>query len=152
KYGLSAEQAEEVLDGIDVLPASKRRPEDTYYTLSARNMTNTEFPNHQLNVHLEYQKKSLRLEDLAEAVRVNWGPESLDLLLKMPEFRKAYEVTREIKAVLLEVGVKGAGELGEEGLRVDEWKSFGPRVKTMRGFTEAYNKFREECLKRAKNV
>ena len=152
KYGLSSEQAEQVLDGIDVLPASKRRPEDTYYTLSGKNMTNTEFPNHQLSVHLKYAKGELRLEDFEEAVSVNWSPEALELLLKIPDFRRAYELTGDLKNVLEEVGFTSVDDFGIEGLRKEEWITFGPRVKTMKGFTEAYTKFREECLMRAKNL
>ncbi|PLJ77191.1 transaldolase family protein [Infirmifilum sp. SLHALR2] len=151
KYGLAPEQAEEVLDGIDVLPASKRKPADTYCTLAARNMTNTEFPNHQLNVHLEYLHGRVRLEDYMMAVAVNWGPSELDLLLKWAEFRKAYDLTPELKRALKEAGLDVDG-YGESGVRVEEWASFGPRVKTMRGFTEAYNRFREECLKVARGV
>ncbi len=151
KYGLTPEQAEEVLDGIDVLPASKRKPADTYYTLASRNMTNTEFPNHQLNVHLEYSSRRARLEDYREAVSVNWGPQELDLLLKWSEFRKAYDLTPELKRLMLEVGLAVDG-YGESGLRAEEWATFGPRVKTMRGFTEAYNKFRAKCLEVAKSL
>ncbi|MEZ0345759.1 MAG: transaldolase family protein [Infirmifilum sp.] len=148
KYGLTPKQAEEVLDGIDVLPASKRRPNDTYYTLSSRNMTNTEFPNHQLNVHLEYKNGKVRLEEYREAISVLWGAEQLNLLLKMAEFRRAYELTSDLLERLREAGFRDVEAFGEGGLRVEEWPVFGPGVKTMRGFTEAYNRFRDECVQR----
>jgi hypothetical protein len=45
RYGLTAAQAEEVLTSMDVLPASKRIPEDTVHALGATNMCHTEFPN-----------------------------------------------------------------------------------------------------------
>ena len=41
EFGLSPSEAEEVMDKIDVLPASKRKPSDTFLTLAESNMTNT---------------------------------------------------------------------------------------------------------------
>lgn len=147
KYGVTPEQAEEVLSGIDVLPASKRKPADTYLTLARRNMTNTEFPNHQLNVHREYAEGRVRLEDFADAVSREHSRDVVDLLSTIEDFRKAYELTPELAAILKEAGVSGVEAMGTGGLRPSEWASFGPRVKTMRGFTNAYNAFREACVK-----
>lgn len=152
RYGLSYDEAVEVLGGIDVLPASKRKPEDTLYTLAARNMTNTEFPNHQLNVHMAYASGKVRLEDYANAV-LRGAPRGVEeLLVKMEDFRKAYELTEELLRVLREVGIPGAELLGSGGLKPEEWVSFGPRVKTMKGFTNAYNEFRSRCLELAKRL
>ena len=50
KYGLSQDQACLVMDRIHYLPASKRKPFDTYWTLASRNLVHTEFPDHQENV------------------------------------------------------------------------------------------------------
>lgn len=147
RYGVTPEQAEEVLRGIDVLPASKRKPADTYLTLARRNMTNTEFPNHQLNVHREYAEGRIRLEDYEDAVLRKHDPDVIALLLKLSDFKRAYELTPELAAVLRDAGIEGVDTMGTEGLKVSEWASFGPRVKTMRGFTNAYNAFRDACVK-----
>jgi Fe2+ transport system protein FeoA len=151
-YGISPAQAEEVLCGIDVLPASKRKPSDTYLTLARRNMTNTEFPNHQLNVHLEYAEKGLRLEDYDWSITRKHSSAVLETLLTIEDFRKAYELTPELATILKEVGIYGVEEMGTSGLKPKEWASFGSRTKTMRGFTEAYNTFREECIRKAREI
>lgn len=62
----------------------------------------------------------------------------------MPDFRKAYELTPELKEKLGRVGIRN--DFGEGGLEVDEWPTFGSVVKTMREFTDAYNTFREEAV------
>jgi hypothetical protein len=152
RYGVTPEQAEEVLSGIDVLPASKRKPADTYLTLARRNMTNTEFPNHQLSVHLEYAEGRVRLEDYDYAVTRRHSPDVVSLLSKMEDFRKAYELTPELASVLREAGVEGVEAMGLGGLKPSEWASFGPRVKTMRGFTNAYNAFRDACVRVAREL
>jgi hypothetical protein len=152
RYGVTPEQAEEVLSGIDVLPASKRKPADTYLTLARRNMTNTEFPNHQLNVHLEYAEGRVRLEDYDYAIARRHSPDVVSLLSKMEDFRKAYELTPELASVLREAGVEGVEAMGLGGLKPSEWASFGPRVKTMRGFTNAYNAFRDACVRVAREL
>ncbi len=152
KYGVTPEDAEEILDGIDVLPASKRKPADTYLTLASRNMTNTEFPNHQLNVHKEYAEKKVRLEDYAESITWSHDPKYVEILSHMEDFRKAYELTPELLEVLKEVGIAGVEEWGTGGTTPEEWVTFGSRVKTMKGFTEAYNAFKEKCIAIAKEV
>jgi hypothetical protein len=141
-----------VLSGIDVLPASKRKPADTYLTLARRNMTNTEFPNHQLNVHLEYAEGRVRLEDYDYAVTRSHSPGIVVLLSTMEDFRKAYELTPELASALRDAGVKGVEAMGLGGLKPGEWASFGPRVKTMRGFTNAYNAFRDACVRVAREL
>jgi transaldolase len=152
KYSLSPEQAEDVLRGIDVLPASKRKPADTYLTLARRNMTNTEFPNHQLNVHLEYAEKGLKLEDYDWSILRKHSDAIKETLMTIEDFRKAYELTPELAGILTEAGVQGVEEMGMGGLKPGEWASFGSRVKTMKGFTEAYNAFREECVRKAREL
>ena len=41
---------------------------------------------------------------------------------------------------------------GLRGLKPEEWRGFGSKVKTMTGFTEAYNNFREKVVQVAKEV
>ena len=50
QFDLSEAEATRVVEAVDLLPASKRRAEDTYLVLGDRqvsNLTNTEFPDHQ---------------------------------------------------------------------------------------------------------
>jgi len=152
KYGVTPEDAAEILDNIDVLPASKRKPADTYLTLASRNMTNTEFPNHQLNVHKEYAEGRVRLEDYAESIMMKHDPKYVEILSHMEDFRKAYELTPKLMEILKEVGIEGIEEWGTGGTRPEDWVNFGSKVKTMKGFTEAYNKFKEKCIAIAKEV
>lgn len=151
KYGLSPEQAERILDSIDVLPASKRKPMDTYLTLAGNNMTNTEFPNHQLSVHKLYAEQGLKPEDYEYAVMIGHDEKYVKILYRYDDFRKAYELTPELIKVFKEAGVNVEG-MGEGGLKPEEWESFGSTVKTMKGFTEGYLKFRDKCVELAKKV
>lgn len=151
KYGVTPEDAEEILGNIDVLPASKRKPMDTYLTLSSRNMTNTEFPNHQLNVHKLYLENKLRLEDYAESITWTHDSKYVEILSKMEDFRKAYELTPELIKIFKEVGID-VEDWGTGGTRPEDWVKFGSQIKTMKGFKNAYNKFKDQCIKIALEV
>ncbi|HDJ89724.1 MAG TPA: hypothetical protein ENG40_03430 [Thermoprotei archaeon] len=151
KYNLSPEKAKEILNNIDVLPASKRKPLDTYLTLARNNMTNTEFPNHQLNVLMFSRKPGFELKRYDNAITIKHDPKIIEKLLTIEDFRKAYELTPELADILKKVGVSIEG-FGTNGLKYEEWGSFGSTVKTMNGFTEAYNKFREKVFKIAMEV
>ncbi|HDD33752.1 MAG TPA: hypothetical protein ENG30_01225 [Thermofilaceae archaeon] len=151
KYGLTPKQAEEIMECIDVLPASKRKPMDTYLTLASRNMTNTEFPDHQLNVLKKYREPGFRLSDYRDSVLMEHDPKIINKLMELEDFKKAYELTPYLAEVMKEVGVN-VDSWGLDGLKPEEWSSFGPAVKTMRGFTNAYVKFREEAVKVALEV
>ncbi|MBE0478421.1 hypothetical protein IBX65_04790 [Candidatus Aerophobetes bacterium] len=144
QFGLTKTQAENIMDKIDVLPASKRKPDDTYLTLATKNMTNTEFPNHQQSVLETYLKKELNLQDFKDAILKDHNPQIRKNLLRLPDFRKAYELTPELTEQLTKVGIKD--DFGTGGLKVEEWSSFGPVVKTMNEFTCAYNNFRERTI------
>ncbi len=151
KYGLKPEQAEEILDNIDVLPASKRKPLDTLLTLASNNMTNTEFPDHQLNVLKTSQKPDFDLSEYENSIMLKHDPRIAEKLMQLEDFRKAYELTPDLAEVLKEVGIDVEG-FGLNGLKPEEWSSFGSAIKTMSGFTNAYNKFREEVVEIAKEV
>ena len=150
QFGLATTKAEEIMDKIDLLPASKRKPNDTYFTLARKNMTNTEFPNHQQSVLEASWKKEFSLSDFEDAILRDHDPKILSRLLKLPHFRKAYELTPELKEKLGRVGIRNY--FGVEGLKVDEWPTFGSVVKTMREFTDAYNTFREEAVEFVRRV
>jgi len=145
EYGLSEDQAEDVMGKVDVLPASKRRPNDTYLTLASRNMTNTEFPDHQVNVLRASRQEWFDLSKFEDSALNEPDPKVLGGLLEFEDFRKAYEITPELKAIFERVGVRTEG-LGEGGLKPEEWPEFGPVVKTMRGFTRDYIEFREKAV------
>ncbi len=150
KFGLTREQAEEILDKIDVLPASKRKTIDTILTLASRNMTHTEFPDQQLRVLLESRKKDFKLIDYLESVMEEYDGEILNELMKREDFVKAYEVSPELAKILNEVGIKG--DFGNRGLRVSEWPNYGPCVKTMTQFTEGYERFKLKCVEFVKKI
>ncbi len=151
KYDLKPEEAEEILDNIDVLPASKRKPMDTYLTLASNNMTNTEFPDHQLKVLETSQKSDFDLAKFENSIMLQHDPKIVEKLMELEDFRKAYELTPYLAEVFREVGIDIEG-FGLNGLKPEEWGSFGSTVKTMSGFTNAYNKFREEAAKIAREV
>ncbi|RLG79940.1 MAG: hypothetical protein DRO09_03755, partial [Thermoprotei archaeon] len=98
EYDISLEEAEIILDRIDLLPASKRKPMDTLLTLGCKNMTNTEFPNHQLAVLKEAM--SSNLEDYRESIMQPLEEEPLKVLMKLEDFVKAYEASPEVNELL----------------------------------------------------
>ena len=151
EYGLTPEEAEQILNNIDVLPASKRKPMDTLLTLARNNMTNTEFPDHQLKVLKTSREPGFRLSDYENSVMKKHDPKIIEKLMEIEDFRKAYELTPDLAEIFKKVGINIEG-FGLGGLRPEEWGKFGSTVKTMKGFTEAYNKFRDETVKVAKEV
>ena len=143
--GVSATEADEIMNKIDVLPASKRKPNDTYLTLARRNMTNTEFPNHQVKVLETSRQKDFDLSNFEDSIMKDHDLGILRRLLKLEDFRKAYELTPKLAEKLKSVGIEG--DFGEGGLEVAEWSMFGSVVKTMSEFTDAYNKFKARAVK-----
>ncbi len=144
EFGISEEDAETIIDRIDLLPASKRKPIDTLYTFASRNMTNTEFPNHQLNVLKESMKEGFRLSDYVESVMQELPKENLERLMRYEDFVKAYEASPELNKLLRKVGI--SGNYGSRGVDPRDWPSYGPCVKTMNGFKAAYVEFREKVV------
>jgi hypothetical protein len=146
QYKISRRNAIAVLDSMDVLPASKRVPDDTYDTLGYPNMCNTEFPNHARAVQLYSERDKFHLDSFRDAVK--WPPDAglVDRLLKIDDFVRGYESTKAISAELVRVGVlPDEQELGIRGIREDEWQDFGAVKKTMAEFKDAYEKFRTRC-------
>lgn len=151
EYGLTREEAEAVLNGIDVLPASKRKPMDTFLTLARWNMTNTEFPDHQFNVLRESQSSNFKLSNYDNAIMMKHDPKVIETLNQLDDFVKAYELTPDLSELLKKVGIR-VEDMGVRGLPYDGWRNFGSTVKTMTGFTEAYNDFRSKVVEVAKKV
>lgn len=144
EFALSTDDADDILCKIDLLPASKRKPEDTLLTLSRRNLTNTEFPNHQLNVLLRSRQEDFSLEYFEDSINREPDSKVLQRLLEIVDFRKAYELTPKLVAELKRIGVEG--DFGDYGLEPGEWSAFGPVVKTMSEFRSAYEKFKEAVV------
>ncbi|MCW4027528.1 MAG: hypothetical protein NWE76_08605, partial [Candidatus Bathyarchaeota archaeon] len=150
EFGLSPSEAEEVMDKIDVLPASKRKPADTFLTLADRNMTNTEFPNHQWNVLHTSRQGGFKLEDYSNAILRKPESDVLKRLLVLEDFSKAYELTPELRKDLDEIGI--TGDFGDGGLRVEEWPDFGSVVKTMNQFSLGYEDFKKRAVEFVRKI
>jgi transaldolase len=147
RYKISRRNAIAVLDSMDVLPASKRVPEDTYDTLGYPNMCNTEFPNHARAVQLYSERDKFHLDSFRDAVKLPPDAGLVDRLIKIDDFVRGYESTKAISAELVRVGVlPDEQELGIRGIQEDEWQDFGAVKKTMAEFKDAYEKFRTRCV------
>lgn len=144
RHDLTSEQAGLIMNRIHYLPASKRKPFDTYWTLSSRNLVHTEFPDHQENTRKMAQESGFRLEEFEEAISHTFPPRVLELLNQMEDFRKAYEINSELAGIFKEVGI--GGDLGRAGLGAGEWAPFGPVQKTLSEFKSAYDHFQKEMV------
>ena len=145
-FGLSTEQAEDVVSMVDLLPASKRREADTYQVLGGKktaNLTNTEFPDQQLKVWQHSRKPGFDLSKFENTI-ARAEPEILARLLRMEDFRKAYQLTKQLSRELNEAGIEAPVEEG--GLEPGQWDSYGPVVKTMREFKGAYLAFKNKLV------
>lgn len=157
RYGLTREQAEAVMQGIDVLPASKRKPEETLLTLAGAHMTHTEFPNHQMNVLLRSLEDGFEIEEYRDSVLGEIDPELPRRILAgwrrtAEEFARAYELTPDQISLLREVNIADPERYGSRGLRPSEWKWFGATVKTMREFSRSYEQFKKRCIEYAQKL
>jgi hypothetical protein len=144
KYRLTQPQARVILGRVYYLPASKRKPQDTYWTLTGTNMVHTEFPNHQENVRKLAEGEGFQLADYVESIRGEFPSEVVKQLSTIPDFRKGYELNAELFRVLREVGV--SGDFGRGGHTPEQWPDFGPVQKTSAEFKAAYDKFRDDML------
>jgi len=150
EFSLSIKLAEEIMDKIDVLPASKRRPDDTLLTLGRKNVTNTEFPNHQQNVLEASRKQGFKLSEFEDSILNECDPKIVEKLMTLEDFRRAYEATPELNELFRKVGIKG--QFGNRGIRASEWSQFGAVVKTMHEFSEAYDAFKEKAIKFVREI
>jgi hypothetical protein len=150
EYGLRLADAITVLDSMDVLPASKRIPEDTYDTLGSRNMCNTEFPNHAKAVQLYAEGSNFKLTSYRDAVLQSPDMRLISRLMKVHEFVIGYESTEKVSTQLVQAGILSrVQDLGMGGIPEEGWHDFGAVRKTMSEFREAYEKFLDRCVKQA---
>jgi hypothetical protein len=144
KNSLTEDQAALVLGRIHYLPASKRKPFDTCWTLSSHNLVHTEFPDHQENVRKMAVGPQFNLEEYAESISHAFPEGILEQLGQMEDFRKAFEINPELQKVFEEVGI--SEEMGLSGLIPSEWPRFGPVQKTLDEFKAAYDNFQKEMV------
>ncbi|MDI6763604.1 MAG: hypothetical protein QME83_11315 [Thermodesulfobacteriota bacterium] len=153
RKGLTKDQACLIMDRIHCLPASKRKPFDTYWTLSSRNLVHTEFPDHQENVRKMAQEPRFDLNEYGESISNIFPAGVLDQLNQIEDFRKAYEINPELSEILKEVGI--SGDFGLGGLAPSDWPGFGPVQKTLSEFKGAYDAFQKEMvslIKKARSI
>ena len=144
RNGLTREQASFIMDRIHCLPASKRKPFDTYWTLSSRNLVHTEFPDHQENVRRMAEGPQFNLRGYEESISHTFPKETLEQLNQMEDFRKAFEINSELEKIFKEVGI--SEDFGLNGLTPPEWPEFGPVQKTLVEFKNAYDNFQNEMV------
>jgi len=144
KHQLSREQAKLIFSRVCYLPAAKRKPQDTYWTLTGNNMVHTELPNHQENVRKMAEEPGFNLADYVESITGQFPQEVMDKLNTFPDFRKGYELNAELNRILREAGI--AGDFGSGGHKPEKWCDFGSVVKTLADFKAAYDKFRDDML------
>lgn len=147
QYGVTGPQARSILESVDVLPASKRIPEDTYDTLAYPNMCNTEFPNQARAVQLFAEKGGFGLADYKNAALESPEAGLVERLSGLAEFVRSYEITSELAKALVSVGVIPSVEsYGLRGILEEQWPEFGSVLKTMAEFRAAYEHFASQCV------
>jgi len=144
KHQISKEQAGLILSRVCYLPASKRKPQDTYWTLTGSNMVHTEFPNHQENVRTMAEEPGFKLEDYVESITHELPDFVVKKLNTIPDFRVGYELNGELSQILRQVGIDGNFGIG--GHTPEQWRAFGSVQKTLTEFKAAYDKFRGDIL------
>jgi len=144
KHGLAQDQARLIMDRIHCLPASKRKPFDTFWTLACRNLVHTEFPDHQENVRKMAEDPKFSLKDCEESIRCTFPSDIPERLSRMDDFRKAYEINSELAGIFAAVGI--SEDFGLKGMRPSDWPEFGPVQKTLAEFKAAYDAFKKEMV------
>jgi hypothetical protein len=144
KHGLAQDQARLIMDRIHCLPASKRKPFDTFWTLASRNLVHTEFPDHQENVRRMAEDPKFSLKDYDESIRHAFPSDILERLNQMEDFQKAYEINPELAETFAAVGI--SEDFGVKGMKPSDWPEFGPVQKTLAEFKAAYDAFKKEMV------
>ncbi len=150
-YGLSEDQAQWILASMDVLPASKRVPDDTLHALG-ENMCHTEFPNHQRAVQLVSEEPDFDLDELRGSIGHEYEPGVTQRLYELPDFQKGYDLTPSLKDFIEnEVQIDLSG-WQTRGMEPGDWPEFGSVQKTTTEFKAAYDTFLMRCIELAKEV
>lgn len=151
-YGVNEDQSTWILNSMDVLPASKRIPDDSYHTLGNSNMCNTEFPNHARAVELASEKQEFNLEDFRDSILDSYDLVIVQRLRELPDFCRGYDVTLEMRNFLQNEVRIDVGEWHLRGLESEDWPNFGSVQKTISEFQEAYDAFATKCVDIAREV
>jgi hypothetical protein len=155
KYSITQEEAEDVINGIHILPASKRKPKETLLTLAGKNMTHTEFPNHQLTVSIVNLNSAIKIKEYQDSILTEVRSEIIHRLThKWADiknlFKRSYELTQYQQSLLKDIKIFGSQRYGTRGLEASEWKTFGATEKTMVEFSKSYEKFKMQCIKKVR--
>ena len=148
EFEITESQATKIIEAIDLLPASKRRAEDTYLVLGNSlfsNLTNTEFPDHQQKVLQRSREPGFRLQDFENSISEEPDLRIIERLLEIPDFKRAYNLNSDLVGQLRRIGIETSEE--ESGINPGEWSSYGPVRKTMDEFNSAYLSFRSKLVK-----
>ena len=135
------------MESVDVLPASKRIPEDTYDVLAYPNMCNTEFPNHARALQLFAEVEGFDLTRFRSAALQPPELGLVERLYTLSDFVNSYEIASELAKTLVEVGaIPAAKSYGLRGISEEQWPRFGAVLKTMAEFRAAYQRFASQCV------
>jgi len=146
EFGLTDLQARSILESVDVLPASKRIPEDTYDTLAYPNMCNTEFPNHARAVQAFAEEGEFNLAEFKNAALQPPETGLVERLSNLSDFALGYEITSELaKTLVAGRAISAVESYGLRGILEEQWPGFGSVLKTMAEFREAYERFASQC-------
>jgi len=147
EFSLTDLQARSILESVDVLPASKRIPEDTYDTLAYPNMCNTEFPNHARAVQAFAEEGEFNLAEFKSAALRSPETGLVERLSNLSDFVLGYEITSELAMRLVAAGTISVVEsYGLRGISEEQWPGFGSVLKTMAEFRAAYQRFASQCV------
>jgi hypothetical protein len=146
EYNISRENAENILNKIDILPSSKRRANDTLGVLGnteLSNLTNTEFPSQQLEVWKTSRQKGFKLSDFEASIAQGFDDKRIERLLLINDFRKAYELPPFLLKTFRKIGIEE--DYGSDGIQPEEWPNYGPVIKTLKEFKGAYVNYRAKA-------
>ena len=90
------------------------------------------------------REDGFRLSDFENSIAAEPDDATLERLLEIPDFRKAYELNSGLVSELNGIGIEIQAESG--GLEPEEWSTYGPVRKTMDEFNNAYVSFRSRLL------
>jgi len=141
KFNLSFEEVSSIFDKIDLLPASKRRAEDSYLLLGASNITNVETAGQQSKVYLKSKEEGFSIEELKNSIEKQTDSEVLKRLLEIKEFQKIYEASDSLKNTLKEIGIDE--DFGDRGMEDGEWEKYAAVERTMGEFKGSYSKLKD---------
>ena len=144
KHGITKEQADLILSRVCYLPASKRKPQDTYWTLTGSTWSTPSSPITRRTCGRWPRIRLSSWRTMPNPSPHPFPPEVLTKLNTIPDFRKGYELNAELNQALREAGI--AGDFGSGGHTPAEWPEFGSVQKTLAEFKAAYDKFSKDMV------